>query len=122
MQEAELTVGKEFIVKQEQAYEILEGIKEQKDKTIDELKGKIMELELEQADKQREIERLLNREDQLETKEAELTKQLVDTKSSEARLQTDNRLMKNDLRIKNHEIKELTMIKEQYENQINSTS
>ena len=47
MQEAELTVGKEFIVKQEGNYEILEGIKNQKDKAIDELKGKIIEQELE---------------------------------------------------------------------------
>ena len=43
MLEAELKVGKEFIVKQERAYESLMELKDQKDQKINELEGKIME-------------------------------------------------------------------------------
>ena len=76
MLEAELKVSKEFIVKQERMYESLEQLKDQKDLKIDELRGKITELEIDASDKQREVERLLNREDQLESKSAELSQDL----------------------------------------------
>ena len=76
MLEAELKVSKEFIVKQERMYESLEQLKDQKDQKIDELRGKITELEIDASDKQREVERLLNREDQLESKSAELSQDL----------------------------------------------
>ena len=51
MLEAELKVSKEFIVKQERMYESLEQLKDQKDQKIDELHGKITELEIDASDK-----------------------------------------------------------------------
>ena len=51
MLEAELKVSKEFIVKQERMYESLEQLKDQKDQKIDELRGKITELEIDASDK-----------------------------------------------------------------------
>ena len=95
--DSELIVIKKEILKERKAQQLLQRIGEEKDKVNQELKGKLIDEELECSDRQQRIDRLFNQKLLVESKLQEAESSITDKDEEIKRLNDANKDLKSKL-------------------------